>query len=635
MLSAPIHINTLNDESMKGYLADFKKGGFGRVFICGLPELNASEEKCRAAAEKCRKYGKMLQAAGIEFGIWISAFGHGGVLAHEAGGESLDFPRLMGPAGKTTGDSFCPASPDYRAAYCRMVEGYASALPDIFMLDDDFRLSHRRYGAGCFCPLHLAEFERRAKKKVKNGEEMFRLAFLTPELSDRQVWLSTLADSLYDFAAAVRAAVDRVDPRIRCGVAMCMDPWDASGTDAAHLARIFAGKTQPFLRTIGAPYWDALSSDGTLPLVVEYTRMQFAHQKKEQYRDIEFMAEGDVYPRYRTQVPAALAELYHLALIAAGQDALLKYVFDYAATYGYETGYVDAHMHYEKMRQDFRQLFAEKSSTGIRVWEEEHRVATYDFLRSEDPAGELTKIFFTRAPRLFALASIPTVYEESEYPVCVLGESARHIPQELLCRGAILDVRAAELLRERGVDVGLLCQERIQAAEEHYGEGEWVVGVGHSALYGLTPKPEAKVLSYLEPSHTPSAYLYENDNGLRFLVLGYDAYALRPDEGERFLLNYYRSRQIEEAVSWLCGKRLPALCRKCPSLYLSAARGKDGSLSVALLNMHADPVFAPEVFLGDTYKSLRLVGAEGTLLGDRVRLSAPIPAYSALAFEVK
>ena len=171
--------------------------------------------------------------------------------------------------------------------------------------------------------------------------------------------------------------------------------------------------------------------------------------------------------------------------------------------------------------------------------------------------------------------------------------------------------------------------------KESFGEGKWLKGGAHRAQYALSPKAGGRPLSYFEPDHTPSSYLYEAEDGCRFFVLGYDAYALRPDEGERALLNYYRAETLETAVEWLSGKRLPALCRRCPSLYVVCAKGDDGALSVGLFNMHGDTVYHPEIFLGEAYSSIRFAGTEGVLRGDTVTLSSPIPPYSSAAFEVK
>ena len=92
---------------------------------------------------------------------------------------------------------------------------------------------------------------------------------------------------------------------------------------------------------------------------------------------------------------------------------------------------------------------------------------------------------------------------------------------------------------------------------------------------------------------------------------------------------------METAVEWLSGKRLPALCRRCPSLYVVCAKGDDGALAVGLFNMHGDTVYHPEIFLGEAYSSIRFAGTEGVLRGDTVTLSSPIPPYSSAAFEVK
>ena len=63
MLSAPIFLETVDDESAGKYLAYFKEGGFGRVFFCGFPEIDAPLDAHREAAERFRKYCRILKDA--------------------------------------------------------------------------------------------------------------------------------------------------------------------------------------------------------------------------------------------------------------------------------------------------------------------------------------------------------------------------------------------------------------------------------------------------------------------------------------------------------------------------------------------------------------------------------------------
>ena len=89
------------------------------------------------------------------------------------------------------------------------------------------------------------------------------------------------------------------------------------------------------------------------------------------------------------------------------------------------------------------------------------------------------------------------------------------------------------------------------------------------------------------------------------------------------------------AVEWLCGRSLPAVITKQPYLYMQAAENKDGTaLSIALFNMNIDEVITPEIRLGREYRQVKLVGCEGELFGNILRLKRDIEPYGMAAFEL-
>jgi hypothetical protein len=128
----------------------------------------------------------------------------------------------------------------------------------------------------------------------------------------------------------------------------------------------------------------------------------------------------------------------------------------------------------------------------------------------------------------------------------------------------------------------------------------------------------------------PLAYCYENADHKRFFVCLYDVTASRYSE---ISLGYLHQRVLIEGVEWAAGKPLPAKSTKHPELYLLAKRG-DGKMAVGLFNCYADGILRPTVKLDRAYKSIRFLNTSGTLEGDTVKLSQPLPAFSFAAFEV-
>ena len=99
------------------------------------------------------------------------------------------------------------------------------------------------------------------------------------------------------------------------------------------------------------------------------------------------------------------------------------------------------------------------------------------------------------------------------------------------------------------------------------------------------------------------------------------------------LRNYVRSRQIAEFVEYASGKKLPAYVYGCPEMYLQCKEA-DGKLAVGIWNFIADEALDFEVQLAEEYSSVKFLGCEGTLKGDKVIIKS-IPAFGFGFFELE
>lgn len=633
----PIHLNVLNDETLPELLAMAENAGIHRILLCDTDHVFSEASVFRVREDFIRRALKAFHDASFETGIWISAFGHGVPLNCDRE-RKTDYPFTVmeGVAGDAFGYAYCPSDKAFTEAYAEGVKHLASLAPDMILLDDDFRINCRRYRFGCFCKNHLAAFRKEVGEDVKR-ENIQNLVFSGGANKYRDAWMKIMGKTLEDFASSLRKALDEVAPHIRLGFCTSGEVWDMDGADALHLAQLFAGGTKPFLRTCGAPYW----SKDRLSKVIDDTRMQsFWCRKYAPY--VETAAEGDVYPRPRYTCASAYLELFDLALLCDGSvDGDLKYMSDYNQPPTYETGYFERHEKNAALRRDLAAIFAGKTPVGVRVASPMHTFKDTVFPTEVDPdlprAAE--SLSTSQVQRLLSDNAVPTTFDESDAPLFVAGARAAYIGKEDLRHGAILDVPAALMLAEKGIDTGLLSAvEREFEAERYAGHDDAVYGVSRdevrrtqsAGLYEITVKDGAKVLSRFLPSETPSAYLYENAEGMRFYVPAYDAYRFG---GENFLCNYYRGPQIAHAYAYLAGKPLPAVCHGQPNLYLLASEGKDGALAVALFNVFPDESLHPTITLQKPYKHIRFVNCSGTLCGDTVTLTA-IPAYGACAIEL-
>ena len=245
---------------------------------------------------------------------------------------------------------------------------------------------------------------------------------------------------------------------------------------------------------------------------------------------------------------------------------------------------------------------------------------------------DIHDLFFSKAARTLAHCTLPTVYEGEGICGIAFDENARNLSQSAMNNGLIIDLAAAEILTEQGIDVGL-CDigDNVTSSEEHFLDNNNYVAT-YGALHNLIRVSDnAVILSKIETDKgtTVMSYLYENAVSQRFLVLNVNT----RNAEDRILKTYERSRQYKESIKWLSGKELPAYCYGHPSMYIQAKKSGE-AMAVGLWNMHADIAVEPIVELSETYSEIEFINCNGRLDGNKVYLE-DIPAYGFGFFEVK
>lgn len=624
-------MNTINDETLPKYLEKFRAAGVQRVFICGLRTIYTDSSLLNEDEDRVRRAVRFFQGAGIETGIWVSAFGHGSAPMGIDGFARDMYTPVTGIHGDISAHGFCPRDPRFAADYASGVRRIATLSPDLIFLDDDFRFNLRSYYMGCFCPLHLKEYYERIGEVIPR-EDLEKLMWTGGKNKYRTEYMKLMGDSLIDFAKKLRSEVDEVDPTIRMGFACVSEHWDMCGVDPGDIAKAFAGNTRPFLRTFGAPYHNT-----NIVNIIETTRSQFAWNEG---TGVEIFAEGDTCPRYRNQERSSsrVLELFDFALRANGDgDGILAYLFHYINKPEYEPEYADRYARNLPIQRGIEEIFAGKEPVGVEVIHTQHTAENADLpseLETDSTFESVMCAFYSPAAEFLSPISIPTAYRPVDYPLMIMGEYAKYVDLGELKKGALIDVGAAKILQARGVDVGLVSAEARRAREEFFPRwNDRVVNIENSSLRRVTCSQNAEVLSYYRPDDSPAVYRYENADGERFVVMAFEKNSVKHQVNENFSSNYYRQAQIIEGLEWAGRKKMPAVCLKNPNLYMLTSAGESG-MAVAMLNIHLDSAFAPEVRLDKEYSSIRFVSGSGRLEGDKVILD-DIPAYGFAAFEVR
>lgn len=626
----PIHIKENTDK--RDVLAMLEKVG-AKYTILSFDHviLSAEKEKYQKKFAEIAEFIPFLQSHGYQVGIyfwslWLTDM-EADILEKEVMVSSAGKPRVRNTALNSTEPQYsgylCPTS-EKTEIMLDIIRCAASYAPDLILLNDDLGFATYLNSVGCYCDRHMAQIRQHLGYEITR-EELREAVSCGQKNEIRDAWLALQGASIEHYAKRIRDAIDSVDPTVRCGFCCVMSNWSADGTNVERITKLLAGNTKPLLRTIGAPYWGKINAWGNrLQHTVELTRMETAWIED---KEIELIAEGDVYPRPRHAVPASFLEHYHTALMAAGcSDGIFKIMLDYNASLAYECGYVDRHVKNQKMYSEIERIFGNKTPTGIRVYERMNKAQDADFTGISKPEEYAANLFFSYAARFLTDNSVPTMYEGNDGAGIAFGESARHLPKDALENGLILDIRAAKLLMEQGIDVGiesvgdLLLNNFLYFPEQ---DEKILSNYWGAAAYAITPKPGARIVTYSLKGDQRFADTieYENAAGQRFLVYAFDAAFV--NEGR--YRNYCTQKQLFASLRWLSRKEMPMVCLGNPDLYTICKQNKDG-FAIGLWNMFPDEILSPEVTLAEEFESADFVNCEGVLDKKALRLSA-IPAY--------
>ena len=610
-VSVPVMVSRLQFDKEKT-LAELKRMKADRVFLVIEREIKHKFSSPKTL-QKLKELIPFFEKNGFETGVWIGeSIGHGW-------GDKDEYSNMVDIYGRKIEGAFCPLDSAFSADVCGWIKKVAETGVKLILMDDDFRMWHNE--VCCFCDRHLSEFARRTG-------EVFSLEEIRSN-KYRDIWLEILGETLKNFARKIRRAADSVDTSIRLGLCSCVSSWDIDGVDAVTLSKILAGENKPLLRFIYSPYWSAKHSMQKLHMMIDAERMQAFWCKDE---IIETMSEGDTYPRPRFATPASYLEGFDTALRAEGNiDGILKYAIDYYASPDYETGYVDAAVKNRRIYERIDEIFSGKKPVGVVPYSYYNKIAYANL--PETYKG--VDFILYHAANFLSANSIPIAYD-GDGIVAVFDEDARHINLQRLSKGGIINAKAAKILSERGLDVGIECfNGLIENAEQEYyiSENEFVRLYGGS-FWNISVRPGAKLLSYIldgELNKFTGAFIYENNLGAKFLVYPFELIESKSDVIGVYE-SYCRQRQLIEAYELIAGKALPAVCGGHPGLYILCCEG-DRKLSVGLWNFFADPIIAPEVKLAKDFSSVRAVNCSCSISGRTVKITE-IPAFSFAFFEV-
>ncbi len=559
----------LNDSTRAQYLEAVRQTEADGLQLIAC-EFFVDGEQRQTALRNLAESIRFFEAAGYPVAVWTSTLGYGAE-------RNADFRRRFPRARKLRGfdgteAATCTTDAAVAAAIQENLRDFVRAGAKTILLDDDFIQCCRPGQCCCVCDEHLRRYAAKLGRDRLTAAEV-AAAYAGPSNAVRSAVLAVLGETLTNYAAGLRAAVDELDPTVNIGLCSSFTLFDLEGVDAEALVKRLAGRgRRPLMRVSGATYWPTgwvapRYSGQNLVGVLEFVRRQVADFGR---RGMAILDENDTCPRDPEWVPSGMAELYDKAMIVEGGVIRNKYILrqnrmDPARQIAPE--YLEGHLQNLAHDRELAASFRGAEPVGFRVF-----MADGLFAQTEVPEpfpGEdwlKTRYSQPMAGIFLANAGFATQYRNDREPWAVFGPSALALPETALAVGVLLDREAAEVLERRGIDVGL-------KAKSPKALGGW--------------------------------WCYTNDHGQRFAVY--------PKAWSNLDFRREAPQWLDVAAAWrfLTGGRAePVRVRGAKGIYPLVKRRADGTLVALVMNACDRPTGQFTLVLGDREFELEL-GAWG------------------------
>jgi hypothetical protein len=209
---------------------------------------------------RTRPWRRALREAGVAVSLnpWHS-------MLHTDRGRRLkpgqDWQPMVGPTGQQAAAMVCPLGPGWQAYYAEAMRRCAREDFRVIWIDDDIR--YHNHGSlewgGCFCPLHVAEFNHRAGTAATREEIVAACTAPGAPHPWREIWLDMWQQTLLGIITDWREIVEAEGCRLGL-MSSSFDSHAAEGRRWTEWWRAFGGDKPPVHRPHFWGYGDTLGS---------------------------------------------------------------------------------------------------------------------------------------------------------------------------------------------------------------------------------------------------------------------------------------------------------------------------------------------------------------------------------------
>ena len=253
------------------------------MFIINAEEVNQGHltyEETQRWLDMLEGFRKRMKDEGIRMSLnpWTT-------LLHTDRGRKLNpalkFGLMEDAQGHRAEAAACPLDERFRKYLRETYEMYGRFGFYAVWVEDDFRLHNHmplNWG-GCFCPVHMEEFSRRAGHPVTADEMLEGITRAGTPHPYRKIWLDTARDTMNDLAAVIGEAVHGVAPESRVGLmSSAPEVHCIEGRDWETVLDHLSGDTRPLNRPHLPAYWEAVPRRYALEFQ-RYSRLSAAMTK--------------------------------------------------------------------------------------------------------------------------------------------------------------------------------------------------------------------------------------------------------------------------------------------------------------------------------------------------------------------
>lgn len=583
------------------------------------PQCTPAKNLLPIHAENFRKLKALLAGSGVEVGVLVqSTAGHGWngkmQLSKEPWQHSIYVDGHENPR-------YCQLDPGFRAYVLEAVRTISKEGPSFLLFDDDYG---PRNGEG-FCPLHVALYNKatgenrtaEAWRMLAKGGDRTDPVRRKMEEARRQVPIA--------FAKEIRAVVDSVDPKIRCG--MCT-PWKGVGFTKDVAIALAGPNTRPFIRICNAVY-------GIQHPTCFITLMPHMRQLTGMFDGVEeLVAEADTWPQNYWSEPARYFSTHLIYDILMGLDGAKIWMseFDRAKDTGSQRRYEEVFARELPKRQALYDLMETRHPrfhgvTGIVNWGDWGS----DSVRSGaiDGPSPVASVF---APFGFPCEYAKSGLRDSRNVYALTGESVKLMTDAdirgVLAHRAYVDAAGAKELTKRGF-ADLLGVSATNGGDDFFfsvelpkdGSDPLKIGWDESAacLKPLTDKVEVLTeFAYRDPFmktpqiKAPALTYFRNGLGGEVAVAGWTF-----QNGNSYMSwNKYtrvgRKEQLEKVMDRLAGGFMPFVAVENNHALVHWASLDDGTTLLVVTNLAVDDWQALRVRLDKVPASAQLLQDDGT-----------------------